>query len=296
MRRGTSGLTLLEAIIALAIFGLIAVMATVGVSGALRAQSLNENIVSSQSRLRRVTEVFTQELRSAVLGGVANAPYVSNDHQVSFITLTGGAGDPVDYQDQGNNASFQQADNFNLIWGGSGTDPTASLPGHHVMLVNGNGESIVFKVTSVQLAGTGLYKVVHAGCANTIAYTGPRTMSMRTRSVGFRYDANDKTLYMTEGSGPEVPVAFDLSSVAIQYVYVTDSGTTLVESAPLTDASGAPLRTGTINGQQVTLQRIGLAISASDGAHGHTVRRTASGMVQLTSGHSFSINQVTTCN
>jgi type II secretory pathway pseudopilin PulG len=296
MRRRASGLTLLEAIIALAIFGLVAVMATVGVTGALRAQSLNENIVSSQSRLRRVTEVFTQELRSAVLGGVTNAPYTSNGHQVSFVTLVGGAGDPVDYHDQGKNASFETADNFNLIWGGSGTDPAEALTGHHVMLVNGDGEAIVFKVTQVQLLGTGTYNVVHAGCANTIAYTGPRTMSMRSRSVGFRYDPADKTLYMTEGSGPEVPVAFDLASVVIQYVYVTDGGATLVEATPVTDASGDPLRTGSINGHHVTLERIGLAISASDGSRGHKVTRTASGTVELTSGHSFVVNQVTTCN
>jgi prepilin-type N-terminal cleavage/methylation domain-containing protein len=295
MRR-SSGFTLLETLIALAIFSLIAVMATTGVSGALRAQSLNEAVVSSQSRLRRVTEVFTQELRSAVLGGVSNAPYASNDHQVSFVTLTGGAGDPVTPHDSGNNVSFSNAANFDLLWGDTAVDPATVLTGHHVLLVNDNGEAIVFKVTNVALQGTGTYNVVHAGCSNTIAYTNSRTMSMQSRAIGFRYDAASGTLYLTEGSDPEVPVAFDLSSVSIQYVYLTDTGGTVVRTTPLTSSTGQPVRSGTIGGQSVTLQRIGIAVSASDRANGRQVARTVSSQVEMASRHNFPIHQVTICN
>ncbi len=295
MRR-SSGFTLLEALIALAIFSLIAVMATTGVSGALRAQSLNEAVVSSQSRLRRVTEVFTQELRSAVLGGVSNAPYPSNDHQVSFVTLNGGAGDPVTPHDSGHNASFSNAANFDLLWGDTAVDPATVLTGHHVLLVNDNGEAIVFKVTNVTLQGTGTYNVVHAGCSNTIAYTDSRTMSMQSRAIGFRFDAASGTLYMTEGSDPEVPVAFDLSSVKIQYVYVTGTGGTVVRTTPLTSSTGQPVRTGTIGGQPATLQRIGIAVSGSNRANGRQVARTVSSQVEMASRHSFTINQVTICN
>ena len=226
MRR-ISGVTLLEAIVSLAIFGLVVVMATVGVTGALRAQNLNEAIVSSQSRLRRVTEVFAQELRGAVLGGVSNGPYVSNDHQVSFITLTGGAGDPVVPHDRGQGSSFEKADNLDLVWGDAKTDPVSVLRGRHILLVNGRGQAIVLKVTTVRLQGTGTYNVVHAGCANTIAYTAGRTVMMQARPVGYRFDASSGTLFMTEGSGPEVPVAFNLGSVKIEYVYVTDGGSTI---------------------------------------------------------------------
>lgn len=295
MRR-TQGFTLLEALIALAIFGLIAVMATTGVSGALRAQSLNEAVTTSQSRLRRVTEVFTQELRGAVLGGVTNAPYTSNDHQVSFVTLVGGAGDPVLKHDYGKNKSFQTANNLDLLWGQTGVDPATVLEGHHLMMVNNNGDAIVFQVTNVQKQGNGAYNVVHAGCANTIAYTDNRTLTMQSRSVGFRFDAATGTLYMKEGSNSEVPMAFDLGSVAIQYVYLTDAGTTVVRSTPLTNSAGDPVRVGTIGGQSATLQRIGLAVSASTRASRGDVKRTVSGQVEMSSRHSFSIDQVTICN
>lgn len=295
MRR-TSGLTLLEALVALAIFGLVAVMATIGVSGALRAQSLNEAVTSSQSRLRRVTEVFTQELRSDMLGGLSNAPYVSNSHEVSFLTLVGGAGDPVDYQDNGNNASFEQADNINLIWGDNSVRPANALTGHHLLMINGNGDAIVFKVTNVADNGNGTYNVVHAGCSNTIPYVDTRTMTMRSRSVGFRFDPSTGTLYTKIGSGPEVPMAFDLGSVQLEYVYETDSGATVVRSTPLTNGSGLPVRQGLIDGQNATLQRVGLTAKATDGSGGSQVTRVVSGEVAISSGSSLSINEVQVCN
>ena len=295
MRR-IGGVTLLEAIVSLAIFGLVVGMATLGVTGALRAQNLNEAIVSSQSRLRRVSEVFSQDLRSTVLGGVLNVPYVSNDHQVSFVTLEGGAGDPVVPHDRGGDSSFEKADNLDLVWGDARTDPVSALDGRHILLVNGQGQAIVLKVTSVQLQGSGTYNVVHAGCANTIAYTPGRTVTMEARPVGYRFDASSGTLFMTEGSGPEVPVAFHLRSVAIRYVYVTDGGRALVRTVPLTDASGAPVRRGTIGADHVTLQRIGLVVSASEGAEGRGVERTVSSDVAVVARGTLVIDRVTACN
>jgi hypothetical protein len=244
-------------------------------------------------RIRRVSEVFTQELRSSVLGGVSNQPYVSSDHAVSFVTLMGGV-DPVAEHDYGKNGSFETANNFDLVWPAASGDPAAALENRPLMLVNNQGDAIIFTVTNVQLQGNGLYNVVHAGCANTIAYTPARTMTMRSRSVGFRYDPATKTLYMTEGGNPEIPVAFDLSSVKIEYVYATDSGATVVRSTPLSDGTG-PVRRGTLNGQNVTLQRIGLSISATSATRGARVLRTTSGEVEMNSRHSFTLDRVRTC-
>lgn len=297
MRR-TDGFTLLEALIALAVFGLIVVLATTGVVGALKAQSLNEAVTSSQARLRRVTEVFTQDLRSSVLGGVTNTPYVSNDHQVSFLTLAGGGGNKVLPHDYGQGNSFSNAENLFLLWSDPNTSAT-SLEGHHVLLVNDNGDATIFRVSNVQaVAGTTYqFNVVHSGCPNLIGYTDARTMTLRTRAVGYRFDAGSGTLYLKDGSSAETPVAFDLSDVTIQYVYETAAGTPIVRNAPLTDASGQPVRTGTdAGGQSLTLARVGLVVSASDGSQGTRVRRTVSGEVEMSSNPSLKLNKVTPCN
>lgn len=300
MRR-TNGFTLLEALIALAIFGLIAVMATTGVSRALRTQSLNESITTSQARLRRITEVFTQDLRSSVLGGVSNLPYTSSDHAVSFITLTGGAGDKVVPHDYGSGNTFEGADYLYMLWSDSDTS-ASSLVGQHLMLVNGYGDANIFEVSDVSaVSGTNnyVYDVTHSGCTNTVPYTDARTITLTTQAVGYSFDATTGTLYMTEGpnAANQFPVAFDLTDVKIQYIYLTDAGSTVVRTTPLTDSSGTPVRTGTLpSGANATLARVGLVVTAADGSHGTNVTRTISGEVEMSSNPTFKIDKVTQCN
>ena len=56
------------------------------------------------------------------------------------------------------------------------------------------------------------------------------------------------------------------------------------------------MRSGTIGGEQVTLQRIGLVVSASENAKGRGVERTVSSDVEVTSRRSLVIDRVTACN
>lgn len=293
MRR-SMGLTLVEMLIALAILGLVVALATGGIANGLRVDRTNQAAVSTQQKLRRVTEVYTQELRSAVLGGLSTTPYVPDDHQVSFITLAGAAGYPVLPEDAGNNASFPHAHNLRLQWTGSAAAAQA-LDGQQMTLVNSNDQAVTFTVTNVQALGDGSYRVVHDHCANTIDYTAPRTVALSSRTVGFRFDPDNGNLYMKEGAGPERVMAFGLDSVVLQYVYQASDGSVTVRSSPLTDG-GVPTRTGTIAGKDVTLARVGLVLSASARAMGsRTVRRTYSGMVEMADTGTLLMNKVESC-
>lgn len=289
----TNGFTLLEALIALAIFGAIAVMATTGVSNALRVQSLNESVSASQARLRRATEVFTQELRSAILGGISDSPYTSNDHQVSFVTLSGGAGYPVLMEGYDDSSTFTSDTNLVLLWADPSSDPSTVLANRQMLMVNGARNALLFGVTGVTDISNGAYQIDHAGCANTISYD-PSTVTIQSQSVGFRYDSTDHTLYLKEGSGSEVPMAFDLDSVQLQYVYLKADGSVATLSAPLT-SGGNPARSGTIGGQSASLARVSITLSATSKASGHDVSRTVSGTVEMAS-NDFSVNQVMPCN
>src|SRR5690606_18560030 len=90
--RRTAGITLLEMVVAMAILGLLIVIAYSAIVQGLQVQSSQEAVTSTQARLRRVSEVYTQELRSAVLGAVSDSPYPSDSSSVSFTLLDGGAG------------------------------------------------------------------------------------------------------------------------------------------------------------------------------------------------------------
>ncbi|MGQ9511443.1 MAG: hypothetical protein ACUVS9_06035, partial [Thermaceae bacterium] len=61
---------------------------------------------------------------------------------------------------------------------------------------------------------------------NTISYT-PNTLLFRVRKLGLRYTPEDQTLYAHLGMG-EVPMAFNLKSFRLDYVYVAPGGGVLV--------------------------------------------------------------------
>ena len=86
------GFTLIEMLISMAIFAVVAFLTMMVVTNALRYNAQQQATVAAQSKLRRVTEVIGQEVRSSVFGGVAHAPYNSNNTQLSIYLLDQGAG------------------------------------------------------------------------------------------------------------------------------------------------------------------------------------------------------------
>ncbi len=291
------GMTLIETLVALFIFGIVAMIATSGVISALRVQGVNEAATSAQAKLRRVVEVFTQELRSAVLGGVSNQPYASDNSSISFLLLDGGAGYQVLPHDEG--SGFVSSANFEIIAPGGAAAVTAALNGQQIMLINGNGDATVLQVTNVTATkgpGSATYRVVHSACENTIDYTPNSTLIMLVTSLGMSFDAASGTLNQKSGGGAEVPLAFALDGVELEYVYLLDDGTSRVRTVPYLDASGYPVKRGNVAGENVSLARIQLTVSATEpSGAGHSVTRSYTGQVELASNPSFRIDRVVPC-
>lgn len=292
------GFTLLEALIALFVFGIVAAIATAGVVNVLRVQALNEAVTSSQAKLRRVTEVFTQELRSAVLGGVTNSPYSSGPNQISFLLLDGGAGYQVLPHDSGSNDSFKAATNVQISTSGPLATVVADLDDSQVLMVNANGDAVVLDVTNVTQnggSGSNTYRLAHPACANTIDYT-TNTLIMSVRSLGLSYDPVTGNLNQRTGAtGAAVPLAFDLDGLDLEYVYQESDGTPHVLTSPLLEG-GVPVKEGLISSAPVTLMRVQLTVSASEVTTGNRpVSRSYTGQVEMSANPSFSIDKVVAC-
>lgn len=282
------GLTLLEVLIALGVFGIVAAIATAGVGNVLRVQAVNEAATSTQAKLRRVTEVFTQELRSAVLGGITNDPYTSSNSEISFLLLDGGAGYQVT-----TDTSFSSKTYVNIAAPGTLTEIRNALDGKQILMVNNNGEAVVMKVSSISTA-TGGFTLTHSACRNTIAFT-PNTLILAVRSLGLSYDSGDDVLYQRDGGGAAVPLAFDMTGLSLEYVYQAGDGTPYIETTPLTN-SGQPVRNGAIDSTPVTLARVQLTVSAEEPTgRGNMLQRSYTGQVELATNHSFQINKVVPC-
>ena len=293
----SKGLTLLEVLVALTVFASVAFIATSGVINSLRAQATNEAATSAQAKLRRITEVFTQELRSAVLGGVTNFPYPSGGSQISFLLLDGGAGYQVLPHDSGNNDSFKNANNVEIIAGGTLAQIRADLEDTEVLMVNANGDAVILPITNVQRNGPSSsprFRLVHPACSNTIDYT-PNTLIMVVRSLGLSYDPSTGDLFQRSGNGAPVPVAFDLDEVALEYVYHGADGSMYVLDRPLLE-NGSPARETQHDGQTVRLVRVQLTVATTEATMGgREVRRSYTGQVEMAFNESFYVNKVVPC-
>ncbi|SDE57693.1 prepilin-type N-terminal cleavage/methylation domain-containing protein [Thermus arciformis] len=291
------GLTLLELLLALAILGTVLALAYGAVVQFMQSRSDLDATVSAQAKLRRIVEVFSQDLRSAVLGGIAATPYPSGRGSISFALLEGGAGYPVLPHDSGSNSSFKQAAEAKIVVLASDPDQIGITPGDFVLMVNNAGDGVILPVTQVNRVGgePNRWHVVHAGCGNTIDYT-PNTLLFRVRTLGFRYDPIGRQLVYREGRGDEVdevPVAFDLDRFELHYVYeaafgdtVTDpSGDNYTPSYDFTNPTSAPpyqVTQGT-TGKVYSLRRLSVTLEASFLSRGRRFSRTYTSQVELSS-------------
>lgn len=283
------GLTLIEVLIALAVFGLITTVAYTAISGSLQLQADQESVTSSQARLRRVIEVISQDVRSAVFGSVTGQPYPTDEDSLSFLLLSGAAGYTVDPQEP-----FSTAYSVVIV-----AESASHLLGSRVLLANGNGQSVAFPITGVSSVGDRLYSLQHPSCANTISADGGVQL-FEVTSLGFRFDAAARTLFQTTVGGTEFPLAFHVDRMDLEYIYETHSVGAAVpmlrRSAPFLNASGAPLRVyfdGAAN--MYVLTRIGIELESRETVRGRVLTRAVAGFVDLSSNQHFMIREVLQC-
>jgi len=90
--RGKQGFTLIEIVVSLGILSLLLGITYKSIVGFMQLRQHQDAITATQAKLRRVIEVFTQELRSSVFGAIIDEPYESGDRAVSFALLKGNSG------------------------------------------------------------------------------------------------------------------------------------------------------------------------------------------------------------
>lgn len=269
--RQKQGLSLLELLIAIAILVVVLGMASAGVVMALRAQSGQEAVTSSQAKLRRVNEAVLQELRGAVLGGVTSTPFLSGPNSVSFTVIDGGAGYAV-----------QSYTNSQITAVAPAGLATANFEGGQVLLVNSNGIARILTVGSVTpVNGANLFQLNHAACTTAFPDTDDILM-FKVRTVGFRYDDAENKLLQRVGNGDELPLAFGMTSFNIDYIYQKDDGSYIDEDDPYLDADTQPDRQGQIGGDNVQLARLNITFgTAKPSFGGRSVSRQYTGQLEL---------------
>jgi len=289
----SKGITLIESIIALTILIIVFTVSSSGIIGALKTQGLNEAATSSQAKLRRITEVFTQELRGAVLGGLTNQPYNATSNSLSLILLDGGAGYEVQRDTTGDFAS----DNSLRIVAPVANASDLGLSNSQALMVSGGGQAVIFNVSDVQKVGgssSNLYRVSHTDCTNKIAYQS-NTLLFQVRTLGFEFDKNTGTLFQRENNKAPREMAFDLEKFGIRYVYQKNDGSIRKESEPFVDKNGTPLRDTIQDGDELKLVRLQITLEDSQEKSGKALERSYSSQVELSRNTNFNIGTVVPC-
>lgn len=286
--RRSPGFTLTELLIALAVFAVVMLVAYAAIGGSLRVQSDQEAATTAQGKLRRVMEVLTQDLRSAVFGSITSDPYIAAGDQVSFMMLSGGAGYTVLPVSSPGTFPDERALRVQM--------PDASdLAGREVVLINNSsGLGVVLPVASVQNEGDGQWKI-SSTCRNTIAYEPNNMLLFEINTVGLRYDSEEQTIMLRESGGDEVPFAFGLSEFRIEYIYSLQDGDMSVRNAPYMGANGAPVRTYNDAGEMKSLQRVQF-LAGTEATSGGKVRpHVYSGQVELSRAEHFKVEEIIPC-
>jgi prepilin-type N-terminal cleavage/methylation domain-containing protein len=286
------GFTLIEVLVAMAIFATVLALVSAGIVQALRLQALNEANTTLQAKLRRVTEVISQDLRSAVFGGILAEPYASNATAISFALAAGGVGYQVL---PGGGGSFPNRNNLVAVVPVTSAAET-NLQGRRALMINADGEAIEFTVTNVvQLGGANSqrYNVVHAGCNNTIAYEPP-VMLTQVEALGFSFDAASGELRREVSGGGERVLAFDLTGFELEYVYDGSDGTVAVLPAPR-GTSARPLRREQVAGVDFVLTALRVMVSAEAEISGRTVERRYVSQIALPRGGAIDLRSVVSC-
>lgn len=289
VRSHSRGFALTELLIAIAIFGIVMLVAYSAIGGSLRVQADQEAVTTAQGKLRRVMEVLTQDLRSAVFGSITAEPYLPAADQVSFMMLSGGAGYTV--LPPSSLPGFPGSQQLRVQM-----PAAADLPGRQVVMINNaSGLGVVLPVTSVTDEGDGVWRL-HSSCRNTIAYELNNMLLFEVSTIGLRYDADEQMVMLAEAGGDEVPFAFGLNEFRIEYVYRDEDGGVEVLDTPHLNANGVPPRSYEEDGELKTLSRIQFVAGAEAVSRGNTRQHMYSGQVELSRAEHFKVEEIVPCN
>lgn len=274
------GLTFVEVLVALAIFGSVMAVAYSAIVASIGVQARQEAVVGAQGKLRRVVEVLSQDLRSAVFGSLLDQPYSSEEHQVSFMLLTGGAGYAL-----GNYSGPQSS--VQLVGG-----DVSSFNGRSVLVVNRQGRGQLLRVTSVT-GGSGM-QTVSFNCSLTIPHTA-NTLLFEVDTFGISFDESARQLNVVPTSGSdELSLAFDIDQFQLEYVYSSGGQAPIVEPEPVRGPDGIA-REIVRSGESYELSHIQLIIGTDVESASGTRRHVYTAQIALSPDGDYALKELTSC-
>jgi len=277
------GASIVEMLVSMSILVIVLGMATAGVVTALRVHRTQEAVTASQTKLRRVNEAVSQEIRGNVLGGLTKSPYEATSSSVSFTVIDGGVGYEVTNTTESRVTFTAAEENVAELDFGTGK----------ALLVDSNGLARILDITgNVTSPSQNEFRLNHNRCDDI--FSAANSLLFKVSTVGFDYDSENGTLYQQTDDENQLELAFGLTDFTIRYVYQNSDGSTNTELNPYTDGNNNPLRAWTdTSGVTHTLVRLELQLSTEAPVSGNkTIARSYSGQIELVRSEDSNQNRV----
>lgn len=288
MRR-TQGLTIVELLVAMAILGTVLTLAYNTIVTGTRGQRINETTIAMQTKLRRVLDVVSQDIRGSVFGTLSNTPYANTGTSFSVARISGGAG----------YIALQQGTSTTVTAGTLQfvSDGAPNLDGQ-TLLLNGEGNGVLFDARGIAKvpAGTNLYRLTMPSCG-TLNFTD-NLLLYRISTIGYTYEAADRTLYFrSDGAETDQPLAYDIDSFAVSYLYVNQVTGAITETTTPRVSNGVPDKEylDPVSAQKIVLKQVKLSISTSQVVDRRRVTRSYQTAIDLGYAQSLKVKGIRTC-
>lgn len=278
--RHARGLSLVEVLIALAVFATVMALAYGAIVNGLSTHSNQEATVGAQAKLRRIVEVVSQDIRSAVFGSILDTPYSTDSSSVSFLLLTGGAGYALENYSMG-------ATQVSIL-----SSSTAELVGRPVLVVNQVGVGVLARVTHVSnQSGT---RRLTLNCGVAVPHT-TNTLMFEVGYLGISYNAGRQEIDIRTSDVPDAtPLAFDIADFRVDFIYTADGEEPILRTEPYR-VGGVLEPTMEVGGTKYDLGRLQFVVSTDAESMGRTQRHSYSAQVDLLGNQDFMIRELTTC-
>lgn len=280
------GFTTIELIIGLAILAIVMMVALQAMAQILRIQSDQEAFTSVQSKLRRIGEVISQDVRGSIFGGVINVPRTSDSSGFSVALISGGVGYQVlPYTNTA--ATSLQALGSPLF---GGTDRAFLYAG---------GQGVVLPLSSAPSVSGNTFTLNLSGCGATLPFVGNSTAAgtanstlvFPVRAAAYWLDSSSQTLRYQENGQAAQDVAYNITQFEVEYLY-SDGGSYVANPSGYND--GGTVQMSLASGQVLSGLRI--TLSARERSFGGYKTRTYNSEIALASNGVLSLNRVVTCS
>lgn len=280
--RHNLGLTTIEMLIGVTITVVGVGLLTLAVTGNLREQTEQGQSSNAKNSLRRIVDNLNTQVQQGSMVAIRNA----NESRANILFI-----DEANALNVTQSTDFSNSDTLRFSSGRG-----SFRAGDEALMVNANGEAVLFTVSQDTSGNDAARTLIHSGCPNTIQYT-PGTRVFKANTFAFALgsqispDLTPDSLYQQRSGNTWEEVAYDLKTFNLRYGYTATDGSTRENLTQANASARADILPNSVteSGSEYRLSSLSLQM-----AQGNMIQRTYNASVPLQTSR-LTVNTIKQC-